>query len=116
MPITPQRMRQLEMARSRWSGGRAEGHLAALAEAMVAVRRATYRCDPDPVRATLALLAALRGSPLLTRHGPRLGHEEVLAWLEERAKATPPPSGDELLLELGWLRRLLRAQPPRASR
>ncbi|WP_437953766.1 hypothetical protein WME98_25960 [Sorangium sp. So ce296] len=84
-----------------------------LSEAMQALRDPAAAADVDadeieaPLRA-LRLLDALWGSSYADRPEPKVALNEIGGWLERRLLSTPGLKTAELLVELGWLKRLAR--------
>jgi hypothetical protein len=84
-----------------------------LSEAMQALRDPATAGDVEadevdaPLRA-LRLLDALWGSSYADRPEPKAALNEVGAWFERRLLHAPGVKTEELLVELGWLKRLAR--------
>lgn len=115
MPLTRQDMARLtEAAKSFHTVGRtgkpAGSHVSFLAEAAGACRAAMAAGHEDPPLEALKLLAGLKHSGFASRPNEKVSLNDVGGWLQRRVGSSDV-TGAELLLELGWLKRLVKFTP-----
>lgn len=100
MALSSSEMHRLERAGAAL-GGKAQGSF--LEEAIASLRRTASPTE------TLRLLAAMWGSPFANRPDQRRALGEVGKWLEDRIRREPTVPVDQLLRELGWLKRIRKS-------